>query len=512
MDQDPETQGNNPPESDTPASTDVNTPVSLDSTPVNAESIPDNHDVPLQPGPMRAPALQDPSVIDPAVESTSPAPATGDANATVSAASIKTPSASTIVQPPKNKHHHKKPKSSKHHNNNPPVVYARRPILLIVLMILLIIVLVGGAGLATWYFVYYNNPNKVAYDAINNFLHEPDFTTSGIITTRYNHTSIMITFDSDSANLANSSKVTLTLSPLDANGSVIYAQPYQVEIGDVIMADGALYLRVDDLMDAIDRYLEDHSQTLDDLDITTLFGYQIAEALDGEWWQISIPDIIDFYSASPYDAQPAKELYTCMVNVANRNIKQELADLYNGHQFINIARVDKPSAYGEDVANGFNSIYQVNLDYGLMADFINAMPDSETANNIYNCINRYSDTTSSVWHPSAADFNEISSEQLQEALSSIENIELEITNFGHQLVGININGASDTLVGLHFQYHPVTIAPPNRYHSFLDLIDEIAESLSDSFAELYGIIYDPDTHEWQMIEDDFPLINEVETT
>lgn len=427
--------------------------------------------------------------------------------------SITTP-ATPEAQPHKSKKHHHKSKTAKNHNDTSPVVYVRRPIALVILMITLIILLLAGAGLATWYFVYYNNPEKVALDAISGFLNEKSVVIDGVLKTEYDHTSIMLSLESNSASPANSSKMTLTVSPLDANSNVLYAQPYQVDIGSVVMSDGILYIRIDDLTDAIDQYLEDHSISASSLDALSSLGYDIADTIDGEWWQISVPDLIDEYVDSASDAQSVKELYACMINVANRDIRQELSQLYSDHQFIKISRIQNPSAYSEAVSKGFNSLYRVEFDYDQMADFINSLPQSDTANNIYNCLNHFSETSRSRWRISSEDFNEISADDLRKGLSGLESIELEITNFGHQLVGVSYSD-DNNLVGLSFTYQSVSINPPSRYHRFTELIDELSELVFDSYKNFYNDtdIESPTFDEWGSIEDyELPVIDEIETT
>lgn len=477
MDQDPELQGNNPPE---PTPQDNIVPV--------PENIP----------------------VEPSVTDLTPSPASVQTaeTATDDTSAVDGPTTTPAVlttQPAKSKHHHKS-KTSKHHKNksNPAVVYVRRPVLLVIIMVFLVLFLLAGASLAAWYFLCYNRPERVAFDAVDSFLSAPSITTDGVIKAEYNNTSIMLTLASENVDLSGSSKMTLTISPLDANGSVIYEQPYQVEIGTVFMTDGMIYLRVDDLMDTVDQYLEDHALTKDDFDIATALGYEAADLIDGEWWQISVPDLIDMYADSAYDARPAKELYACMVNVGDRDIKHELAQLYSDHRFVNIEKIKHPESYSSEVASGFNSLYSVSFDYGRMASFINALSSSETAQSVYNCLNHYSDSTDSGWQISADSFNEISAEELRESFSGLESLEFEITNFGHQLVGISASHGQN-LLGLKFQYQANTIVPPNRYHRFTELMEELTTAMLESFGSSDDLDYTPDFYEWN-------LIDQVETT
>lgn len=550
MDQNPEMQGNNPPEPDLqngalaapesvdaapniPAPEDANIAVSPDpvlspesyNTVASPEIIPasnevytvapeNNHTVDSN---AQVPAVspevanpQDPTAIVDTNGQSAPAAALQpeSTDAAPNSDPAKAPAA-LVAQPAKPKHHHKS-KSKKRHKGNPPVVYVRRPALLIAIMILLTLFLIAGAGLASWYLFCYNRPEKIAFDAISNFLNEHSVLVDGIIKTESRDASIMLTLESSNVDFSGSSKMTLTMSPLDANGSVIYEQPYQVEIGSIFMSDGVLYVRVDELIDAVDQYLEDHVMSIDDLGSTALFGYELADMIDGEWWQISIPDLIDMYADSPYSAKPAKELYACMINVANRDIKQELASIYSDHQFINVEKVKHPAAYSENVSNGFNSIYHVSFNYDQMAEFINDLPDTETAQGAYNCVNRYFDSTDLDWQIAATDFDEVTSEQLSNSFSSIEKLEFEITNFGHQLVGVSASDEHST-VGLSFQYQPATIAPPNRYHRFTELIEELTTAMLESYGIYNNIEYNPITKEWEIIEDEL-TIDEIETT
>lgn len=434
------------------------------------------------------------------------APATGTNNGESAQPGIA-PAQST----PKPKHHHHLKKSSKR-TLSEPVSYVRRPILLVILLIFLILIIAAGAGLAAWYFLCYNRPDRVAYDAINYFLSESSVVVEGAISTKYDNNSIQLTLQSDTHDLTGSSKATLSISALDANGSVLYAQPYQVEIGSVLMSSGDLYVRIDELANAIDQYMEDHALTLDQADLLTALAYQSAKVIDGQWWQISIPDLIELYSDSFAQAEPGKELYACIMNVLNRDVKGELAALYREHQFIHISRVKPPAVYSEAVSNGFNSLYQVEIDYNQLANFINAIPSSDLGTSVCNCLNRYYSSTGSSERASTTDATPVTAEQLEEQLSSIDRIELEITNFSHQLAGITVAGKDENHAQLNFRYQPVTVAAPARYHSFSELIERLAETISQSTEDLYtDLDFNPITGEWELLENDLLTNDEVET-
>lgn len=377
---------------------------------------------------------------------------------------------------------------------------------LVAAIIVVIVLLLGLGGVAAWYFLYYNNPEKVAYDAINGFLQQKTVVSNGnfIGRTKIDNGEALITVDlnSKSTTTSGDSTATIKVSMLDANGELLSDNQYEVELSGVATSDGVLYFRTGKLMDTVDLLMEDMSITFDDLDASGQTVYKLLNNIDGEWWQIDVADVIDNIVEDSALAHSSKELYSCLVNVAYSDINEEIASIYSQNRFVNIT----PSSSKSKIKGATD--YTVNLDYDKMANFSNSLMESDTTKSAENCIYKYvvEDLGSEVnFENTPADANKIR--------KSLEGTEftLSIMDFGHELVGSSIsynqNGA-ELFGNFGFSHPEVVIEAPEKYRPISDLIDMLVESIvelingADDDSDI-DFIYDEETGEWIVIEDDF---------
>lgn len=460
MDQDPEMQGNN---TSKPQAT-------------NASTL-DNH------------ATQTTTVVETVTEETTSSKATVPDGRPMATEVITETTTETIGQPtaPQKKSH-------------------KGLIGLIIALIIVILVAIGGV---VWYFMYYNNPNKVAYDAIRGFLQQETVVTEGLITGRgkIGDSEVLFTIGTNGKSkgtLAGESNVLLKLSILDANGEPVNDRQYEVELGGIIMTDGVMYLRTGKLMESIDLLLEDMSTTRDELDETYQAVYTILDNVDGEWWQISVPDIIDGVIDDSHIASSSKEFYGCLVNVAQEDVKGQIASLYSSNQFVGIKKSNEQSTPG-------STIYDVDLDYDKMADFMNATLETDAAKSAENCLRKF------VVDDLGGNINAITktttnAEELKNALGDVK-FSMTISNFRHELQQLDASTKQDdgeVTAGFGFTHPDVTINAPENYRPINDLIEMIIEAI----AELNGVdapddlVYDDITNEWDFIDDE--NVNDIE--
>lgn len=381
----------------------------------------------------------------------------------------------------------------------------KNPFVKFLIFLFILILLAAGAGLV-WYYVYHNVPEKVAYDAVHGFLQEKNVQSWGVLSTTVINdggTNYALTLRSEAASqgLAGSSTINLSLVPIDANGSSLTDQSHDVEIGNVVMSDGVIYLRLSNFADALEQLLSSNSADISELEGAQTILQRIADSVDGEWWRISVPEILDTLSEDLGDLQPQKELYTCMINVANRDVKGSLAQIYTDHRFIGVERTSG------DVLPFGRSSYNVQLDYDRMADFVNAVPQSSLANEVYNCFNKYLSSTGSSKTPLSADsVDTITADDLRAEFSDQTKITMGVENLSHRLTGLTVaytDGESDspantTSLSLKFEYDSVAITAPEKYRPATELVDDILtiiveEALKETCATP---VYDETTGLW----------------
>lgn len=364
---------------------------------------------------------------------------------------------------------------------------------LIIALIILIIALLGAAGAAVWYFVYYNNPETVAFDAINGMLHEKYVTASGQLVSDIEgaNMQVKLTADAKSSGFTNDSKFTLELMPRDDSGQDVLEEPIKIILNDVVMSDGVIYFQVDNLVETLDRAMREQSVTEEDLTSSMAMAYELAEVIDGEWWRISVPDIIDEIAPNLEEAKPVREFYSCIISSLGSDIKGEIAAVYEKNRFVNVERMNAKDieSFTTDAGNG---IYRVTFDYDKMAGFTNALPHTAYANKVYDCYNTYVDDMYAIAqdsvepdveteltkpkHISAEDASEATAKDLEKAFPNDADVYLEISDFGHRLNGLHVNaihGESKVQSDLKFKYEEVTINAPEKYRPVTDLMGDI---------------------------------------
>ncbi len=386
---------------------------------------------------------------------------------------------------------------------------------LIVAIVAAILILLVGAGIAVWYFVIHSNPDKVAFDAINGFLHEHSVTVTG---SAYNEqtyhsyrTRSTISLDSKrgATNLPASSTITAGFAQYE-NNSDDPEVDLSLELGSVVFSDGIIYFRINDLMEAVDSALASSGLSRSRLDDYGKLLYGIGEKIDGEWWQFSLPDILDLISADNSESYSSiRNAYNCVFEAASGDIAGELASIYSENRFIGITKVSQ-SAFGDVKATSGNSLYELTFDYEKMADFINSLPNSDYANKLYTCYNNFvaaEDLDDSGFIPrriSAADFDKVSAEDLAGSRNTeTNNYYLEISNFDHKLKSLYAYEKSEdeqTEIHFYFQYEPVTISAPESYRPITELIEEVSVDVIKLSAAQQGIelIYDEEAQLWYL--------------
>lgn len=359
---------------------------------------------------------------------------------------------------------------------------------LIVLGILAVIVLILGC-VGIWFYGFYNNPDKVALDAVTNLLSASNVTMNGTLTVK--------PFDSDdsrhmtlklgsaSNHLPNSTTASLELSLDDG-------QEINLNLGTVQMSDGVIYLQISKIMETIDGLGLTVAERAEYEEV-----FSVLEVIDNEWWRISIPELIDDFEFEDEQASGLKELYACTVNVMNEDVSGELTTLYRRQPFVEVKEIAQISANGMpgvmDYKPAFgNNLYEISLNESNLANFINALPATETAESFYSCYNNVMDKYAAEGelpdHISAEDFDEVSASDF--SFTDDQHFYMEVSQFGHQIQTLHFHQNDDDFVTsgqLTLGYSAVKVTPPDSYRPITELVDELTDLI---MSEWTGDLYD----------------------
>lgn len=359
-----------------------------------------------------------------------------------------------------------------------------------------VIVLLLG-GLATWFFAYYNRPEKVALDAIENlFTAEHVALDGGFIAMGDDDSdlgSIIVNLKSSSRQLPSSTDIDILVTPQDAEDET----SINLNLGAVVMDDGVLYVQADGLADSYRSLLRSELLGYEDeltAEEEAAIDQQVASIaeLDGEWWQISIADITSFLDVQGDTADFFASVYNCGIAALQSDYGDELAALYKNNPFISITSVKeiKDTADTSMSPTAGHGYYELSFDREKLAAFLSAIPTTVVADEFYTCYNdaaeEYNNNVTDDYEVepiSAESFAEVSPDVID--LPDDVHIYLEISRFGHKLRSViiipeisanaDLSAASGSVL---FTYQAQEAAAPEEYRPASELIEKLSEFMT----------------------------------
>ncbi len=349
-----------------------------------------------------------------------------------------------------------------------------------VLGTILALILLAAAGLAIWYFVYYNQPNKIAFDAIQRVINSDNIALEGAVNFEpkdktYFQTATLF-LNSSSDGLPNSTKADLLVMFDDQkeNGSI------KISLGTVTMVDGVIYARFDGL-----------EESLKNLGLDASFGDVIKDAIaevDGEWWRISVADIAESFELDQSLTDVYSNIYSCAIEMINQDKRGELSKLYTDNQFISVERTDDGGSLGTTPGAGYQ-YYRANLDADKLANFVNALPETTAAHDFYACYNNVMENYTAELGPgadetiSAADFDEVDGDDFRQNLPKDLTVTMEISNFTHELRQVAIGANDDQIsASLGLLYRAAQVTAPDEYRPLSELTSRVRSIFYDAMT------------------------------
>jgi len=281
-----------------------------------------------------------------------------------------------------------------------------------------------------------------------------------------------VELDFDVASTAAPTASNVNLKFIFKNG-----QDFALQLGTVALQDGVIYLRVGGIMEALEE-----AGISEELPEEGQIVIDFFETIDGEWWQISVPDLIDEFYFADEDAAKLKATYDCAVRALESDYGSDLEKLYREHSFINLVKVkslefDTENNYIGATAEEGTTFYRVDVNYAALADFVNALPESSAAEQVFACVEDNIPGAEIDVH----ELDEISAEEVEAEFSKIRTY-VEISNWCHQLKKIVMQLTDeDTVMNMHMNIYrqEADISGPESYRPITDLSDEIMETVSN---------------------------------
>lgn len=361
-----------------------------------------------------------------------------------------------------------------------------------VLIIVLSIVLVLLGGFAIWFFAYYNQPDKIVFDAVEQVLQADHVSLQGGFSFMPKEASednpikmILISFENSDKSLPVTNTANLQIIfdqnklPEDSVDSIT------VKAKNIMLKDGAIYFQISGLADAFVGIwdtmaaLDPEAGSIDYINNTGAMLdviEQLISAIDDEWWRVSIDDLVA--EMEDEESENYREMYGCAVSLADSDLSGAAASLYRSHRFVKV----KPAKYLEpnddnghtSIEKGYNA-YTISVDSQELADFVNAFPDTDEVQDFIDCYNGVAEksdgktiSTNDISKMKASDF------EWPEEL----HLSAEISKVGHKLRSVyadyddidNYTGGGSVLV----KYDAAATEAPTEFRPISELYEEIA--------------------------------------
>ena len=259
-----------------------------------------------------------------------------------------------------------------------------------------VIAVLGLGGLGTAYAIA-NTPENIALSAVASVFAAKQKHVSSTFSLNLKDSKVVgvksaqLTLDAD----INTDKEVSTTAELAVN---FYDTKIKLSLDTVILKDYTVYIKISQLKAAAKAVLEQYNQSVksgdfsvdysDSDDYTSTPPYediinQLVGKIDGEWWRISIPELIDVdEKLSAKEKVEAKKTYGCIVNfLSDAKTKVDYAELYQKHAFISLQPYEGYQKFDSE-----GKAYIIQFSSNKIADFGNALASSFKGLGVKECL------------------------------------------------------------------------------------------------------------------------------
>ena len=387
-----------------------------------------------------------------------------------------TASPADVAPAPSTKSHPAQPIKSHPSQTTQPAKSACRK-LFCALCLVLALVLLGAGGIAIWYFGFHHQPEQAVLDAFDQLGRADGIALQGDaeVSSLTDPAQTIATLDFVAAPGAPGMlSADLAFFPTTSSDAATSTTPnLQLQLNTVTDDAGVTYLQLGGLTELL---ASAPTAELSPEELTLLENYRATlETIDNEWWQISVTDLIDSLELEPTTSQTFHEFYGCLWDLAQTNYRALFAALYQQHPFLQISERTTESEISLTATAG-STVYVATIDFDQLAAFLNQIPTTDAAEAYFACYNNISGLEETL---DATDFNELTADELRESLPGDLAVELEISNWSHQLRQFSLNWQPNdqiqVAVTAKVAYQSAIVTIPDTYRPLTDLVDELSE-------------------------------------
>lgn len=312
----------------------------------------------------------------------------------------------------------------------------------------------GGGG-ASAYFLWYQNPEKVVFDALISASKAESLDLASTLTLKDDDSEYDIKF-----NLKANRELEIE-ADLDA-GIKSADTDFNLKGGFVSDKDGNLYVKVNEVPSLLEQILGAQNA-----EIYTVYFGTLIEKIDNQWIKISSDDLKDV-------SQEYGDQQKCLTDAskklsADKSASDELVELFKKNKFIIVGE-----GLGTKDVNGVTSLgYVLDFDADKATSFVKGIADTKYGKALKEC----DDTI---------DFSSFDGSDLSSDSTDKPQTQVWVSQFGHELTQINIEGkneAGDGKIVLTPTFNSdVKVTVPTDVTTLKELTDEFESTLNSMYA------------------------------
>lgn len=206
--------------------------------------------------------------------------------------------------------------------------------------------------------------------------------------------------------------------------------------------------------------------------------FSALETIDGEWWRISVRDVLRDATSDTKIADLYGSLYDCALDASTRDNSKTLVNLYKQNRFVKVdpvEEIDSGDGFFNYKAEAWHNLYEISFDKVALAEFINALPETDVAQEMYACYNRaLAEYDSSASQLSAEDFAEISASDID--IPEDLHLYAEVSQFGHKIRSLWAYTENDewkNSFAVRLGYDDAVVSAPSECRDITELFKEL---------------------------------------
>lgn len=326
------------------------------------------------------------------------------------------------------------------------------------------IVLFSGVGVLG-YNVWYQNPERVVFDALMNAFKAKTVSGNGELTITSDDVAVKVTFEGKGD---GSDGLIDTTVIVDGKGD---AADISLDVKAALLVKGdTIYFKLDNVRKAVDNLAASLGDAPEFLD-------PIIKKIDGQWISVKASDYEDV-------SKELAEQQRCVTKVfedvsSSDSMKQGVISLYKENKFLNIDKQLKPKSVNETGSLG----YEISVNTDATKSFVKGLSDTDFGKALKECDDSVSFDDLADAVTSASD-----------SMGGNGTTELWVSRFGHQITEITSTDKSDDFSST-FVFRPVfnkdvVIETPSDVITVKQLQKDIEKAFEEYSTQYYSNEYD----------------------